>query len=275
MTIFTTGRLAALALAGSAVLLSACATQQQRDAAAQTRNQNHTLTVLDRVSEEPAPGVQQTVEVNKPVYKEIIGGLRGARLTAPANGESWSARFEAKEGMELTLFDGGASKQKIYCSTDPFVYNSLSGWNDGCMVDRDGNGTFDEASRLAYDVYTRASRAELTPPVPYEEITLDEPQFSYVMRLYYDGLEPGGRAKFAAIGFVHSGPRAEEKQLGSSIRSTHTATPGANVSMLGVKLVIHEATASSLTYTITEGGFDEVHRLDSRTLGLVRRQVKN
>ncbi len=256
-----------------ALTVAACATRQQRDSMAQLNAGRMVQTVLDRVSEDPAPGIKQTVDVKKSMYSEVIGGLQGARTTSAVAGESWAARYEAEPGLTLTRFDKGP--EKVYCTTVDFVYNGLAGWNPGCMVDRDGNGTFDLASRQAWDSYSDAAEATLSPPVSYEEITLDEPQFATTMRLSYQGKDVGDVGKFSVIGFVTSGSDIDDRQLGYPTTSTHSVRPGSNISILGVNFVVHEATDTSITYTILDGGFTEVQRLDMKTLGIVRRQIKN
>ena len=270
MTSFTSGRLAVIALLGTALGLSACASQQQLNQASQDRFGRHPYVSAERISEKWPAGTEVTVAKNETMYSEVIGGLEGARVTAPVRGESWAARFEADAGMVLSRFD--TKDAAVYCTPQGFVYNSLAGWNEGCLIDNNKDGVFDEASRLngLYDYYEKVAAGPLEPPVPYETFRLDEPQFANQMWIRFNGKEDGTYV-FHTYGNILAGSDPDYTRLARGNRATRSLAPNARVTIDGITFTVIEVSDASLTFRLEETGFDVIQFTDKVVNGNTRR----
>ena len=245
--------------------LAACATAKQREAAMAPVFAKNVYPRADLLEQSPEHGEQRTVGVNKAIYREKFGPKEGARLLADLDGENLFYSYTASKGDVFSAFgQKGETGEKIYCTTGPLIYSALSGKKGGCLIDKTGDGTFDEVARfnLKLDTFTSMGpHGDLVPAVPYEPATIEEPEFVVDMIIYYRGMEDG-RLQFSSGGVRTKGADLPNDLLKTDEDSIAAVEGDQVYRVNGVKMTIHKATSTEITYTVDEGSFETIQYLN-------------
>lgn len=254
-----------------------CASQAQVNQQSQIRFGNKIYVAAERISEKDGVGTKLTVGVGETMYQEVIGGLDGARISVPVQGESFGARYEAEAGRVFTRFDTDTTA--VYCTPGDIAYNALSGWKSGCLIDTNKDGVFDKVSRLMglYDYYDKGvAEADLDVPVPYETIRLEEPQFANQMWIRFQGKDGDASIySFSTYGNILAGSDPEYTRLSRGNASRRALMPNSRVTVDGVTFTVIEVSDTSLTYRLEDTGFDIIQFTDRVVNGNTRRPFTN
>jgi hypothetical protein len=188
-------------------------------------------------------GERSIASVGDVIYSEYeYTSGQAARILGPVTKKYGLVTHNVQPGTVLISYLVNGKKK--YCTKEKTVMDPIVGpWNISCFSDKDGDGSFESVSVNVGDSDTEIS------PTGYKvsEISLDQAGFKY--ELIYQGRSEN----VVNIAYREYKDSLARPAFQQDLKYTLMPPHDTEISFMGVRIVIHEATNNRIDYTLASG----------------------